>query len=116
MFDFINKYSEVIIKLIPFLIVALLVFRVVYLKSKLEKTESEKIELSYKLAQETRNNLTLKNNIELQNKALKQIEVDYNNKIKEFENYKPQIKYIEVKSDECKDIKLILDDIRSSSF
>ena len=37
-------------------------------------------------------------------------------KIKEFENYKPQIKYIEVKSDECKDIKLILDDIRSSSF
>ena len=90
--------------------------KIVRKTKKREKTESEKIELSYKLAQETRNNLTLKNSIELQNKALKQIEVDYNNKIKEFENYKPQIKYIEVKSDECKDIKLILDDIRSSSF
>ena len=118
MFDFLNNKDGGIFSPTYFLIgiIVFFVFRSFYLEYKLEKTESEKIELSYKLAQETRNNLTLKNNIELQNKALKQIEVDYNNKIKEFENYKPQIKYIEVKSDECKDIKLILDDIRNSSF
>ena len=116
MFDFINKYIEAYYPLIVMGIVAYLILKGFYLEYKLEKTESEKIELSYKLAQEIRNNLTLKNSIELQNKALKQIEVDYTNKIKEFENYKPQIKYIEVKSDECKDIKLILDDIRNSSF
>lgn len=118
MFDFLNsKYVGVFVPaLMAVVIFIFFAFRCSYLERKLEKTESEKIELSYKLAQETRNNLTLKNSIELQNKALESIKADYSNKLKEFENYKPQIKYIEVKSDECKDIKLILDDIRNSSF
>ncbi|MFX4209278.1 hypothetical protein ACOL28_03675 [Aliarcobacter butzleri] len=116
MFNLINKYIEAYYPLIVMGIVAYLILKAFYLEYKLEKTESEKIALSYKLAQETRNNITLKNSLEVQNKALEKIEVDYNNKIKEFENFKPQIKYIEVKSDECKDIKLIIDDIRNSSF
>lgn len=63
------------------------------------------------------NNSSLKNVIDKQNKELKSLTLNYNNKIKEFDIYKDNIdfKYKDTKSDECEDIKLILDYIRSNN-
>lgn len=71
------------------------------------------------------NNITLTSTIKSQNEKIEQIENSYNEKTKEFEIWKnkpPEIKYkeiiknVEVKSNECKDIKSIIADIRNTSF
>lgn len=88
---------------------------------KIDKLELQKqIEnLNYELAIEKNNYNKLKDDLDRHNKELDNIKTDYKNNLEEFEKWKNkpvEIKYKEVKSNECKDIKLIIDDIRNSSF
>ena len=88
---------------------------------KLDKLnlQSEIESLNYKLATEKNNYNQLKDRLENQNKIIDDLKIDYEKNIKEFEDWKNkpvEIKYKEVKSNECKDIKLIIDDIRNSPF
>ena len=81
--------------------------------------QSEIDSLNYKLATEKNNYNQLKDRLENQNKIIDDLKIDYEKNIKEFEDWKNkpvEIKYKEVKSNECKDIKLIIDDIRNSNF
>lgn len=122
MFNFLEKYIN------WFLIGALLVL-IIFIFSlvlqnanlKLDKLnlQNEIDSLNYKLATEKNNYNKLKDDLDKYNKELDDIKSDYKNNLQEFEDWKNkpvEIKYKEVKTNECKDIKLIIDDIRNSSF
>ena len=78
--------------------------------------QSEIDSLNYKLATEKNNYNQLKDRLENQNKIIDDLKIDYEKNIKEYKEFEPVIKYKEVQSNECKDIKLIIDDIRNSNF
>ena len=61
------------------------------------------------------NKVNLEDSILKQNKELDNIKVDYDNKIKEYNKklQTPRVIIKEVKSNECEDIKSILDDVRN---
>ena len=95
------------------------------LGSQIEKINAELSKSQSLLALEKANNINLSASIEAQNNKIELIKNDYDSKNKEFEQwkqkpaeikYKEIIKKIEVKSNECKDIKIIIDDIRNTSF
>ena len=122
MFNFLEKYINWF--LIGTLLVAIIfIFGLVIQNTnlKLDKLnlQSEIESLNYKLATEKNNYNQLKDRLENQNKIIDDLKIDYEKNIKEFEDWKNkpvEIKYKEVKSNECKDIKLIIDDIRNSPF
>ena len=96
-----------------------------FIKSELEKVQTKYSKQTEELAVEKANNTALRASIENQNKAVEEIKVDLENNLKDFEEwknkpietkYKEVIKYKEVKSNECKDIKNIINSIRSTSF
>ena len=96
-----------------------------FIKSELEKVQAEYSKQTKELAVEKANNTALRASIENQNKAVEEIKVDLENNLKDFEEwknkpietkYKEVIKYKEVKSNECEDIKNIINSIRSTSF
>lgn len=96
-----------------------------FLKSELEKVQAEFSEQGKELAVEKANNATAKAIIEKQNLLVELNKTDYENNLKEYQNwkdkppevkYKEVIKYKEVKSNECQDIKNIINSIRSTSF
>ena len=95
------------------------------MQNKIAKLEKEKLELNSLLVVEKANNITAKSIIENQNRAIDSQKVEYSEKLQELEDWKNQspevkykevIKYKEVKSNECEDIKNIINSIRSTSF
>lgn len=74
------------------------------------------------------NNVTVKSALDRQNEKIANMEIDLeerNAKYQELLNQPPEIRYktvyekvpsIEVKSDECKEIKKLIDDIRSAGY
>ena len=122
MLNFLEKYINWF--LIGTLLVAIIfIFGLVIQNTnlKLDKLnlQSEIDSLNYELATEKNNYNQLKDRLENQNKIIDDLKIDYEKNIKEFEDWKNkpvEIKYKEVKSNECKDIKLIIDDIRNSPF
>ena len=128
MFDIFNNYKGFIITgLIVFIFIAGVFARAVYsnLQDEIENLENEKLILNSKLLIEKTNNITAKAIIDKQNKEIETKKVDYEKNIKDFEEwknkpqeikYKEVIKYKEIKSNECEDIKNIINDIRSTSF
>ena len=96
-----------------------------FIKSELEKVQAEFSEQGKELAIEKANNTVIKATIESQNKAIDSQKVELAEKLQELEDWKNQppevkykevIKYREVKSNECEDIKNIINIIRSTSF
>lgn len=96
-----------------------------FLQSELEKVQSEYSEQGKELAIEKANNTTLKATLESQNKAIDSQKVELAERLQELEEWKNQppeikykevIKYREVKSNECEDIKNVIDSMRSTSF
>ena len=96
-----------------------------FIKSELEKVQAEFSEQGKELAIEKANSITAKATIESQNNAIESQKVEYSEKLQELEDWKNQppevkykevIKYREVKSNECEDIKNIINNIRSTSF
>lgn len=94
------------------------------LNNKKKELEQELIKSSLKLQLEKSNNSTLKSAIEKQNEELEKLKVDKEKKEDEFKNWKKKtkeekyqnLKKLELKSNEYKDIKSYLDDIRNLNF
>lgn len=93
--------------------------------NKIEKLELDIINKASEIAVKDANNINLNSTIKSQNAKIEQIENNYVEKNKEFEiwknkpaevKYKEIIKNVEVKSNECKDIKSIINDISNTSF
>lgn len=96
-----------------------------FIKSELEKVQAEFSEQGKELAIEKANNTVIKATIESQNKAIDSQKVELAEKLQELEDWKNQppeikykevIKYREVKSNECEDIKAVINSMRSTSF
>lgn len=93
--------------------------------NKIEKLELDVKNKTAEIAVKDANNINLTSTIKSQNEKIEQIENNYVEKNKEFEiwknktaevKYKEIIKNVEVKSNECKDIKSIINDIHNTSF
>lgn len=88
--------------------------------SIIDSLRTDLIEANIETQQEKANNRVLNAEISKQNTLIEQNKIDYDSKVKEFENWKKEPIYRtiikEVKSDECEDIKSMLDDIRNSAF
>ncbi|MDX4069112.1 hypothetical protein [Aliarcobacter skirrowii] len=115
---------SVVIAFLLFCILALVVYIKIIntekdnLNTKLEKANAA-------LVLEKVNNTTLRSINAKQNSDIEKNRIDYENNLKYFENYKKQDfevkykeleKYKEVKSNECKDIKNLIDHIRTISL
>ena len=96
-----------------------------FIKSELEKVQASYLDQGKELAIEKANSITAKATIESQNNAIESQKVEYSEKLQELEDWKNQppeikykevIKYREVKSNECEDIKNVINSIRSTSF
>ena len=96
-----------------------------FIKSELEKVQASYLVQGKELAIEKANSITAKATIESQNNAIESQKVEYSEKLQELEDwknkpsevkYKEVIKYKEVKSNECEDIKNIINSMRSTSF
>ena len=122
MFNFLEKY-------INWLLIGTLLVLIVFIFSLVLQNANLKLDklnlqreidgLNYELATEKNNYSQLKDKLDRFNKELDSISTDYKNNLQEFEKWKNkpvEIKYKEVKSNECKDIKLVIDDIRNNPF
>lgn len=115
---------SVVIAFLLFSILALIVYiKIIHLEKDRLQTDLDKVKAE--LVIEKANNVTYKAILQKQNADIEQFKIDYENNLKDFENYKKQdfevkykevIKYKEVKSNECKDIKNIINSMRSTSF
>lgn len=125
MFEYLKSKATIIIITIFITILAIQSLYIKTLSSQVENLNSKLSKTESLLALEKANNINLSASIQAQNNKIELIKNDYDSKNKEFEQwkqkpaeikYKEIIKKIEVKSNECKDIKIIIDDIRNTSF
>ena len=125
MIEYLKSKATIIIITIFITILAIQSLYIKILSSQVENLNSKLSKTESLLALEKANNINLSASIEAQNNKIELIKNDYDSKNKEFEQskqkqeeikYKEIIKKIEVKSNECKDIKIIIDDIRNTSF
>jgi uncharacterized protein HemX len=95
------------------------------LKMDIQELKSDKVKLQEKLIECKSNNQTLKGSIATQNLKIETQKVNLSKRLNELDKWKNQpreikykevIKNVEVKSNECKDIKNIINDIRTTSF
>ncbi len=120
-----NLATTKIYIVIAVIIAAIIGTYIFTLKLDIKKLESEKVELQTKLIACKSNNQTLKGSIATQNLKIETQKVNLSKRLKELDKWKNQpkeirykevIKNVEVKSNECKDIKNIINDIRTTSF
>ena len=112
-----------IIGISVFLLVGAWVFS---LKQEINFLKKENISLTKDYAQSLSNIQTLKGEVDIQNDKIKQNELNLahrKNELDSWKNQPPQVKYKTIEkiitkesSNECENIKNILDDIRSTSF
>ena len=114
------------------IVIAFLLFCILALVVYIKIINTEKDNLNTKLEKanaalvlEKVNNTTYRSILAKQNSDIENLRIDYENNLKDFENYKKQDfetkykeleKYKEVKSNECKDIKNLIDHIRTISL
>lgn len=100
------------------LIISLMVVSWFYVKS--ERLEAELVVCVAKNEQAEANSAGLVKELGKLKESIESSAVIYDSNIKTYEealkSIKENVKYVEVKSDECKDIKVILDDIRSNGY
>ena len=92
----------------------------VWFYAKSNKLEAELVVSNASKSQTEANYNAVHKELELVKKAIDKNKVDYETNIASYEeamkNVKKEVKYIEVKTDDCKDIKNILDNIRSNGY
>ena len=92
----------------------------VWFYAKSNKLEAELVVANASKSQTEANYNAVHKELELVKKAIDKNKVDYETNIASYEeamkNIKKEVKYIEVKTDDCKDIKNILDNIRSNGY
>lgn len=121
-------------KIIPLLSIAIafLLFCILALVVYIKIINTEKDNLNTKLEKanaalvlEKANNTTYRSILAKQNSDIENLRIDYENNLKDFENYKNQdfevkykevIKYKELRSNECEDIKNLINSMRGTSF
>lgn len=123
--DKIKKYALIVsFTFLLFSVLALLVY-IKLIHFEKNELQSELNRVNKELVVEKANNVTCKAILQKQNSDIENLRIDYENKLLDFENYKKQDfevkykeleKYKEVKSNECKDIKNLIDHIRTISL
>lgn len=126
--NFLTTYKDNILIMALVSLLTILAISAVYIKMqtvKIEFLQENTRKLEIEISNEKANNVTLSSTIKNQNQKIAEHQNNYDIKIKEFQEwkdkpaeikYKEIIKYKEVKSNECKDIKSIINDIRNTSF
>ena len=88
--------------------------------AKSSKLEAELVVAHASKSQTEANYNAVHKELELVKKAIEKNKADYETNMSNYEetmkNIKKEVKYIEVKTDDCKDVKNILDDIRSNGY
>lgn len=121
----IGTYKNMIIILFIITIISIAANYVWNLKSNIKQLNEKLTLTETKLIQEKANSQTLTGAIVSQNNEIEKHKVNYEANLTELEKWKNQpaeikykdvIKYKEVKSNECKDIKMVINNIRSTSF
>ena len=112
---FISKFYNIIIVVLSTLLVSLLI-TIYFLNLNRESLVKDLNDKNSKIVSLETNNTTLKASIDEQNKKVEANRLDYEQKLKQYENWKNKpvevkYKYItkEVKSNECEDIKKSID-------
>ena len=89
-----------------------------YIKSN--KLEAELVVVNSSKSQTEANYNAVHKELELVKKSIEKNKADYETNMSNYEeamkNIKKEVKYIEVKTDDCKDVKNILDDIRNNGY
>lgn len=102
------------------IIIAVCVIIAVWFYAKSSKLEAELVVANASKSQMKANYDAVHKELEKVKKDMGKNKVDYETNIANYEeamkNIKKGIKYIEVKTNDCKDIKNILDDIRSNGY
>lgn len=113
---FISKFYNIIIVVLSTLLVSLLI-TLYFINAKNEGLLNVLNEVNKEIVLLKSNNISLKASLDDQNKKVESNRLDYEQKLKLYENWKNQpteikYKYItkEVKSNECEDIKKSIDD------
>ena len=88
--------------------------------TKSNKLEAELVVVNASKSQTEANYNAVHKELELVKKAIEKNKADYESNMSNYEeamkNIKKEVKYIEVKTDDCKDVKNILDDIRNNGY
>lgn len=88
--------------------------------TKSNKLEAELVVANASKSQTEANYNAVHKELELVKKAIEKNKADYETNMSNYEeamkNIKKEVKYIEVKTDDCKDVKNILDDIRNNGY
>ena len=126
--NFLTTYKNYIIIGIVISMLTIILIESIYIKlqsSKITFLQEKITEIKLDLSNEKANNTTLRSSIKDQNQKIEEHKNNYDSKLREFQEwkdkpaeikYKEIIKYQEIKSNECKDIKNIINDIRNTSF
>ncbi|MCG3684099.1 hypothetical protein [Aliarcobacter butzleri] len=120
--DLFEKYKLVLFVGLMSILLSTILGLALFLKyqdKKIVKLENELKTCILEKQNEETNNQTLHNVItDLNNQTLKD-SIDYEKRLKKFKDEKDEIlgiNYKNVRSDDCEDIKLILDDIRTNGY
>lgn len=92
----------------------------VWFYAKSSRLEAELVVANASKSQTEANYNAVHKELELVKSAIEKNKADYETNISNYEeamkNIKKEVKYIEVKTDDCKDVKNILDDIRNNGY
>lgn len=126
--NFLTTYKNYVIIGIVISMLTIILIESIYIKiqsSKINFLQEKITEIKLDLSNEKANNTTLRSSIKDQNQKIEEHKNNYDSKLREFQEwkdkpveikYKEIIKYQGIKSNECKDIKNIINDIRDTSF
>lgn len=88
--------------------------------AKSSRLEAELVVANASKSQIEANYNAVHKELELVKKTIEKNKADYETNMSNYEeamkNIKKEVKYIEVKTDDCKDVKNILDDIRNNGY
>lgn len=129
MLNIIKQYETLIATFVLTFLLTIIIGLVINLnslKNKVETLTNDLNKINSLLVVEKANNTTLKASIDSQNIEIEKVSINLDEKMKELEEWKnkpPNIKYKTIEkiikqgdSNECENIKNMLDDIRNTSF
>lgn len=126
--NFLTTYKDNIIIAVVVLLLTIIALSGGYIKiqsNEIKSLQKTLVDKEVEISNEKANNTTLRSSIKDQNQKIEEHKNNYDSKLREFQEwkdkpaeikYKEIIKYQEIKSNECKDIKNIINDIRNTSF
>lgn len=126
--NFLTTYKNYVIIAVVVLLLTIIALSGGYIKiqsNEIKSLQKTLVDKEVEISNEKANNTTLRSSIKDQNQKIEEHKNNYDSKLREFQEwkdkpveikYKEIIKYQGIKSNECKDIKNIINDIRNTSF